>query len=336
MSEEDKLAKDLREDSDQEAMAEQRDPEAEILEDKRKPGTSKDEDLAVPGPSHVDAAEERCEEAIAEERDPEAEILEEEPRPGTSKDEDLAVPGPSHVDAAEERCEKAIAEERDLEAEILEEEPRPGTSKDEGHAYAAHKGSPFKFPASPEKRRARRKSPLKRAVEAFFSCGPKLPPASDASPTKVAARTARWAQEQSTLVEESDLEPPETPDLLSRLELDTSSDRQVKAFIDRITGNRFENRGEVYEELPDETLHAAGIRTEPPVASSEDLSSTPTSTPGTSRPSTSHAVAPATAERSPRRSPTPPPQRPTRLDLPPQDTEEDRPNRPRRKGERKR
>ncbi|KAK8784800.1 hypothetical protein V5799_008834 [Amblyomma americanum] len=294
MSEEDKLAKDLQEDCNQEAVAEQHDPEAEILEDKRMPGTSKDEDLAVPGPSHVEAAEKRCEEAIAEERDAEVEILEEEPRPGTSKDE-----GPSH-------------------------------------AYAAHKGSPFKFPASPEKRRARRKSPLKRAVEAFFSCGPKLPSASDASPTKVAARTARWAQEQSTLVEESDLEPPETPDLMSRLELDTSSDRQVKAFIDRITGNRFENRGEVYEELPDETLHAAGIRTEPPIASSEDLSSTPTSTPGTSRPSTSHALAPTTVERSPRRSPTPPPQRPTQLDLPPQDTEEDRPNRPRRKGERKR
>lgn len=145
------------------------------------------------------------------------------------------------------------------------------------------------------------KSAVKRAVEAVFGSPTPKPPEGGASPTKVHARTAKWAQEQSKTVPVPDLDPANVqggPRLIYH---------QPKYHL-------FDNRGEVEEKFPPEVLEQEGIRTKPPLATVEDLSS-PEELPDSPVPAGSFADKATISEPPPatHRSPTAPVKRyPTR------------------------
>ncbi|XP_065285459.1 neurofilament heavy polypeptide-like [Dermacentor albipictus] len=184
-----------------------------------------------------------------------------------------------------------------------------GTSKSRtrssGTATGAVPKSPAAVPSRPPTRQSRAKSTpspkapgtpvksaLKRAVGSCFRSPSPKPPSMGASPTKVAARTAEWAIEQSEATAKTVVQGPSGP---------------VLRVYHEPKLHKFDNRGEVLEVFPPEVLEKEGIPKKAPLAVAEDVSSPTIDAPDSPIPSTSFTVQ-ATIEEPPSSDPSQSPQ----------------------------
>ncbi|XP_075726382.1 uncharacterized protein LOC142768304 [Rhipicephalus microplus] len=187
----------------------------------------------------------------------------------------LSMPGPSHAKSPAKKA--ALGTSRGK----LPGKKSPALGRSQAK-------SPIKKSSAPG---ARQKSPLKKAMGLLLKSPSPKPPAQGVSPSSTAARMDDWVEMQSETA-------PVKTDPETGLPVPVYHEPKFQIF---------ENRTEVVEQLPAELLEEEGIRTKPPLASMEDLTS-PTS-PDSPIPSTSFKAKATISDAPPQVSSPSPPRR---------------------------